>query len=300
MNLLEAKGVSKRYGQTRAIDRLDLNLPAGEPIALIGPNGAGKTTLLSLLCGYVKPTEGSVTVLGHAPGSRGLHGVLAALPQDAMLDPRFSVVRQIRFLARLQGMSRREAATETDRVLDLMQLRSAGQKKPAELSHGMRKRIAIAQMLLGTPKIALLDEPTAGLDPPNVRIIRDLISSNAANTTFIVSSHNLDELEKVCRSVVFLSEGKLKGHMPIDQADDDDGFLMVRLPDVDPDKFIAAVRDMAGVNSVDRQEQGDFVIRYKINDYPSLDQSLLKLLQEQGWRYRHLTKGKTLEDKLFR
>lgn len=88
--------------------------------------------------------------------------------------------------------------------------------------------------------------------------------------------------------------------MPIDQADDDDGFLMVRLPDVDPDKFIAAVRDMAGVNSVDRQEQGDFVIRYKINDYPSLDQSLLKLLQEQGWRYRHLTKGKTLEDKLFR
>ena len=300
MNLLEARGLSKHYGQTRAIDQLSLVLPAGEPIALIGPNGAGKTTLLSLLCGYVRPTKGTVTVLGHEPGSRGLHGVLAALPQDAMLDPRFSVLRQIRFLARLQGMSRHEAASETDRVLDLVQLKNAGHKKPSELSHGMRKRIAIAQMLLGAPKIALLDEPTAGLDPPNVRIIRDLISSNATNTTFLVSSHNLDELEKVCRSVVFLSEGQLKGHMPINEAEEDDGYLSLRIPGVDADVFVTAVESIPGVNAVNRQEQGDFVIRYDINDCPTLDQTLLKLLQEQGWRYRHLIKGKTLEDKLFR
>ncbi|MBX2823426.1 MAG: ABC transporter ATP-binding protein [Gammaproteobacteria bacterium] len=300
MNLLETKDLSKHYGKTRAIDELNLTLSAGEPIALIGPNGAGKTTFLSLLSGYIQPTRGSISVLGHSPGSRALQGELAALPQDAMLDPRFSIVRQIRFLARLQGMSRGEASVDTDRVLDLVQLRNAAHKKPSELSHGMRKRIAIAQMLLGNPKIALLDEPTAGLDPPNVRIIRDLISSNAGRTTFIVSSHNLDELEKVCRSVVFLSEGQLKGHMPIDEADDDDGYLSIRVPGVDADEFIATVSAIPGINSVTRQEQGDFVIRYEIQGYPAMDQSVLQLLQNHSWRYRHLIKGKTLEDKLFR
>lgn len=302
MNLVECVGLRKNYGSTRAIDTLDLVLPAGAPIALIGPNGAGKTTLLSLLCGYVLPSAGTVSVFGHAPGSRALHGRLAALPQDALLDPRFSVKRQLRLLARLQKLSRQEAKSEVARVLELVQLSDSANTKPTELSHGMRKRIAIAQLLLGKPDVALLDEPTAGLDPPNVRIIRDLISSNAANTTFVISSHNLDELEKVCESVVFLENGRLSGHMPIDAAEDDRsgaGFLTIRLSAVDVDLFLEKARALVGVSAVQRKEQGDFIIEYDQSVAPELDQSLLKMLAEHQWRYKHLVKGKTLEDRLF-
>jgi ABC-2 type transport system ATP-binding protein len=218
--LLRTRSLAKHFGSTRAIDALDLELEPGAPIALIGPNGAGKTTLLSLLCGYIIPTAGTIEILGKAPGAAALHGLVAALPQDAQLDPKLSVGKQLRFFARLQGFESRDAMVEVQRVLELVQLSDNISSKPQELSHGMRKRVAIAQMLMGSPELALLDEPTAGLDPPNVRIIRDLITANAAKTTFIVSSHNLDELEKICASVVFLSDGKLQNHLPIDQVDD--------------------------------------------------------------------------------
>ncbi len=297
--LVRAQSLSKRYGNTLALDALNLDLEAGQPIALIGPNGAGKTTLLSLLTGYISPSDGSVSVMGHPPGSAALHGQLSALPQDALLDPRFSVSRQLRFFARLQGFSRGEASNEVQRVLDLVQLSSSGEKRPSELSHGMRKRISIAQMLMGNPRLALMDEPTAGLDPPNARIIRELISGNASTTTFLVSSHNLDELEKICASVVYLSEGQLRDHLPIDQSAADDGYLTIRLRNVVAEEFLTAARQLPGVQNVEVKQQDNYLVAYNAGLYPAMDQALLQLLASNGWHYRQLTNGRTLEEKLF-
>ena len=108
VNVLHCQNLTKRYGSIPAIDQLTLELNTGEPIALIGPNGAGKTTLISLICGFIQPSEGQITILGHKPGSAALSGQLAALPQDALLDPRLNVGRQLRFFARLQGLNQRE------------------------------------------------------------------------------------------------------------------------------------------------------------------------------------------------
>lgn len=299
MSLINLNGLSKRYGNTQALDSLTLNLPAGQPIALIGPNGAGKTTFLSLLCGYILPSAGEVSIMGHAPGSAALHGLLAALPQDALLDPRLSVARQLKFFSRLQGMSGSQATNEVQRVLDLVQLQGSANSKPDELSHGMRKRISIAQMLLGTPKIALMDEPTAGLDPPNVKMIRELIADNAADTTFVISSHNLDELEKVCGSVVYLSEGKLREHSAIDQHEIDEGYLSIRVSGVTADEFIPAVESLQGVSGVTHKQQDDYLIIFDPSTEPAVDQTLLQLLAARSWRYRHLINGRTLEEKMF-
>jgi len=299
VSLVKLQGLTKRYSGTLALDNLDLDLQAGDPIALIGPNGAGKTTLLSLLCGYILPSSGSAKVLGEAPGSALLHGQLSALPQDAQLDPRFSVVRQLNFFARLQGMSRRQAHTDVARVLDLVQLSDSANKKPAELSHGMRKRISIAQMLLGSPKLALMDEPTAGLDPPNVKMIRELIVENAQGTTFIISSHNLDELEKICSSVVYLDQGRLREHIAIDQVEHDEGYLTVRMSSVNPEEFTAAALGLDAVLEVNKKHQDDYVITYNSAESKNVDQALLQLLASHGWRYRHLINGRTLEDKMF-
>ena len=296
MTLIDCEALSKRYGRTRALDGLTLKLDAGEPIALIGPNGAGKTTLLSLLCGYINPSEGSALVLGHAPGSQALVGRLAALPQDARLDPNFSIQRQLRFYAKLQGMSGQAARNDVQRVLDTVQLSDAATHKPDSLSHGMRKRVSLAQALLGDPELVLLDEPTAGIDPPNVKIIRDLIRTQMDQATFIISSHNLDELEKLCGSVVYLEAGKLIESGPLDLAAES-GFLTLRLQDVPEAEFLHACEKLPGVVAVQRRSQGDYLIRCDA-ELP-VDQVLLQMLNERGWSYRHLVNGRSLEERLY-
>ena len=207
--VINCQQISHRYGSKLALDNVNFTIDAGEPVALVGPNGAGKTTLFSILCGYLQPSSGSIELFGCHPNSPSLFGKVGALPQDAQLDPRFSVLKQLLFFCQLQGISKSQALMEADRVLELVGLSQSKHVKPQELSHGMRKRIAIAQALLGQPELILLDEPTAGLDPVNARAIRKLISDLSAHATFMVSSHNLDELEKLCQTVLYLDQGKL-------------------------------------------------------------------------------------------
>lgn len=299
MSLLSCQGLTKKFGSTLAVSELDLEIESGPPVALIGPNGAGKTTLLSLLSGFIRPSSGNATIMGERPGSAALHGKLAALPQDANLDPRLSIARQLKHYARLQGLSKSAASDAVHSCLETVQLADAASKKPDELSHGMRKRIAIAQMLMGEPTLALLDEPTAGLDPPNVKIIRDVIARHAGSTTFVISSHNLDELEKLCRDVVFLDKGRLVKHQLISSLADQQGVLTVRLSDVDADEFMQACREMPGTLGVSLQEQGSFIIDYDADAHPAFDIRLIELLNARGWRYRNVSKGRSLEDKLF-
>jgi len=296
MSIINSQQLSKHYGNTKALDSLDLSLEAGEPIALVGPNGAGKTTFLSLLCGFIRSSSGSVSVLGHQPGSQALSGRLSALPQDARFDPALSVGRQLKFYAQLQGLSTGNAKKEVERVLDIVGLPEVIGDKSESLSHGMRKRVALAQALLGSPELVLLDEPTAGIDPPNVKIIRDLIREQAVNATFIISSHNLDELEKLCTTVVYLEKGKLSHMGPIDASDDVD-YLTVRMQSVEEQAFIEACSQLPGVVTVQRQTQGDFLIHCA--EGVAVDQSLLAMLAQKNWSYRHLAKGRSLEERLY-
>jgi len=177
-----------------------------------------------------------------------------------------------------------------------VQLGDIALKKPDELSHGMRKRMSLAQALIGKPELIMLDEPTAGIDPPNVKIIRDLIRAESASATFIISSHNLDELEKLCGSVVYLAAGKLVEYGPIDPSADS-GYLTLRPNEIEDAAFINACQSLEGVSSVQQQAQGDFLIRY--DKQYTVDQQLLQLLAANGWSYRYLINGRSLEDRLY-
>jgi len=297
--VLQCNALSKNYGSTRALSDVTLTLNAGPPIALIGPNGAGKTTFLSLLCGFIKPTQGQVTVLGETPGSAKAVRRISALPQDAWPDPVFSIARQLHHYAQLRGLSRRDASTEALRVLSLVQLEDRANDKPEQLSHGMRKRIMIAQALIGDPDLILLDEPTAGIDPPNVKIIRELIASQADKATFIISSHNLDELEKVCTSVVHLAQGELRGNSTID-TDADEGFLSLTLRrNTAADAVVLLLQNLPGVLQVNQRSAVELVIEYDRSAYPDTDVRLLTALSQEGWEYKKLVKGRSLEEQLF-
>jgi ABC-2 type transport system ATP-binding protein len=297
--LIEVENLSKSFNEHLALDNVSFSLEKGEPIALVGPNGAGKTTLFSILCGYLSPSSGSVKVAGFNAGHSSLFGRLAALPQDAQFDPRFTIAHQLTFYAQLQGFSRKNAKKEAVRTLELVGLADTSTAKPDELSHGMRKRVSIAQTLIGTPEIVMLDEATAGLDPINAREVRELVSTLSSDITFILSSHDLSELERLCSQVLYLEKGKLQQHQNL-QNDSEQRYLTLRMKQT-YDNFIELIQSMSHVENVEQTQKNEFVITTSTNisENEPLDLQILQFCHKQQWQYSQLTNGKTLENRLF-
>ena len=298
--LIECRGLVKRFGATRALDGLDLAVEPGAPVALVGPNGAGKTTLFSVLCGFLPARTGSVRVLGLPPGHPGLRGRLAALPQDAALDPHRAVGAQLAHFARLQGMGRAAARAEAARALELVGMADAAGSRPGALSHGMGKRVALAQALLGTPELVLLDEPTAGVDPPNVRVIHAIVAELAGTTGFLVSSHNLDELERLTDRVVYLERGRVSARGELaNRAGADDARLGVTLErGPDPDEVGAALGSLAAVVAVAPGTRGASW-SLEVRDVDRATAEVVALCAARGWRWRALARGRSLEERLY-
>ena len=298
MKLITCNSLSKQFGSKLALTDINLELDAGQPIALVGPNGAGKTTLFSLLCGYIRPTQGAVEILGHAPGSSALLGKVAALPQDARLDPNLTIAAQLELFAQLQGFNAAAARQECLRVLALVDLADVAPQKPSSLSHGMSKRVSIAQALIGSPELVLLDEPTAGLDPANAKAIRELVRAQVGKTTFVISSHNLAELEKLCDKVLYLDKGVLNQSISI-QDDLADEYLTLTMQACDDEALMAELEALPQVLSVKSSQSKEFVIQYQLTAGFGLETELFALFNRQNWRYKAIQRGRTLEDKLF-
>lgn len=298
MSLIKCENLSKSYGSKLALDAVTLELKPGAPIALVGPNGAGKTTLFSLLCGYLLPSHGKVTIMGEKPGSRKLLGRVSSLPQDASLDPNLNLITQFILFGSLQGLTKSQAKAEGLRVLSLVGLSDVVEQKPTALSHGMSKRASIAQALIGSPQLVLLDEPTAGLDPVNAKVIRELVKSLSSNITFVISSHNLDELEKLCDQVIYLDQGKL-GQSVSMQENLLDEYLTISMQECDNQALISRVEALTGINSVTLKQENEFLIHYAASEIKDIEVQLFTLFTRHGWRYKAILKGRTLEDKLF-
>jgi ABC-2 type transport system ATP-binding protein len=298
--LIECHGLNKSYGNKYALKNINFELKAGQPIALVGPNGAGKSTLFGILSGYMPATSGNAMVLGHKVGSPELIGRIGALPQDALFDPNLTIMQQLRFLARLQGFEKSASMSEATRVLELMQLADIAKEKITALSHGMKKRVAIAQALMGSPDLVLLDEPTAGLDPANARNIRQQVMALSGETTFVISSHNLDELERLCDQVLLLEQGELKTQKMIglQGAAQDISYLTLRLQ-AKSSSIESEIKKLKSVSHISNKQNDELVIGYYHRANTILDQQLLQLLAQHKVPYRQLSHGQSLEDQLF-
>ena len=217
---IRVAGLRKRYRRRGpwALDGFDLEVPTGVISGVVGPNGAGKTTLFSVICGYLRPDAGEVDVLGQGPFDPWrLKGRLGALPQDASLDDRLTCVEFLLYVARLQGLPRRDAEGEAHRTLGELNLAERAADKIGSLSHGMRRRLASASALLGHPELVLLDEPTSGLDPAQSRDLRQVLLRMRGRSTLLVSSHNLDELERICDHLVLVDHGRCTRQGTVDE-----------------------------------------------------------------------------------
>jgi ABC-type multidrug transport system ATPase subunit len=207
---IDLRGVTRRFGNVVAVNDVTFEVPEGCVFGLIGPNGAGKTTTFSMLAGYLAPSEGEIYVLDRSPDAvSALKGKVGVLPQDALLPAGERVGEFLVYLARLQGMSAVDARSSAEKVLVEVEGRDWWNTRCSALSHGMAKRVGLAQALLGDPKVVLLDEPTAGLDPRVAFEVRKLVKSRKGRCTLVISSHNLQELEEICDYAAILDRGQL-------------------------------------------------------------------------------------------
>lgn len=208
---VKTENLVKYYGKNKALDGLNINVPENSIYGLVGPNGAGKTTTLGILSTFVKPASGSAEIFGHdiitnPDKARGLIGIL---PQRANLYDNRTAIDIIVLYSKLAGFGGKEAVQYANDLLDRVGLRDHKNKKIKEMSHGMVKLVGIAQALIGDPKVIMLDEATAGLDPKVAYNIRKIVKELKKNSTVIFSSHNLYEIEDLCDYVGIIHHGKI-------------------------------------------------------------------------------------------
>jgi ABC-2 type transport system ATP-binding protein len=205
---LSARGLSKRYGRTTALDAVDLEVAPGELVGLLGPNGAGKSTLVKIACGLVRSTSGEAHVAGAAAGSRAARastGYLAELFRFPGWARAEEVLELHQRLARSGG-----GTAERQALLARVGLRGEGGRRVETMSKGMQQRLGIAQALIGDPRLVLLDEPTSALDPGGRRTVRDLlVELRDQGVGVLLNSHLLSEIELVCDRVVIIDGGRV-------------------------------------------------------------------------------------------
>jgi ABC-2 type transport system ATP-binding protein len=299
--IIEAKGLGRDYGMARALDDVSITLEAGAPIGLVGPNGAGKTTFFSVLCGFLTPTRGTVEVLGRPPLHRDLHGRVAILPQDAALVKGVAVLVQLTFFAELQGFSGEAARAEAKRALDVVGLGDAVGKPPEAMSHGMLKRVGIAQAFIGSPEVVLLDEPTAGLDPATATQIKNLIRSLDQNRTFVISSHNLDDIEELCGTIVLLNKGKISDHRKVSDLIGRTSCLTFRLEKEAPEDVAQVFASVPGVTRVERGQPGErrLMVHFRDAEGDYTQIVVLQALSKAGLGFLEMSRGQSLEDRVL-
>ncbi len=216
MNGLELTAVSKRYGSRRALDGVDLSLPAGTALGLLGPNGAGKTTTLRLLLGFARPDAGTVRLRGGDPSDPASRESVAYLPERLVLPERMTVGDFLRFMGSLAGLEGADLDAEIGAVLDQTGIANREHDAIGGLSKGLAQRVGFAQAFLGSPDLLLLDEPTSGLDPIGVRDARTWIqSARERGATILVSSHILSEVERTCDRIAIMHEGRIAASGPL-------------------------------------------------------------------------------------
>ena len=205
--MITAKGLTRRFGDLVAVDRLDLDVRKGEIFGFLGPNGAGKTTTVRMLAALIAPTSGEATVAGRRLGreNRGVRQCVGVLTETPGLYRRLSAWDNLVFFAKLYGVA--EPARQAERYLKLFELWDRRDAAAGSLSKGMRQKLAIARALLHEPEVLFLDEPTASLDPEAAKVVRDLIESlRSEERTIFLCTHNLSEADRLCDRVALFNQ----------------------------------------------------------------------------------------------
>lgn len=218
--------LTKQYNNRIAVDRVSVKLQQGI-YGLLGANGAGKTTFMRMLCGILRPTGGTVTFDGMDVSEEAYRAVLGYLPQDFGYYPEFTAMDFLLYLAALKGIPKRQAKKKAEELLALVSLQEGCRKKIKTFSGGMKQRLGIAQALLNDPKLLILDEPTAGLDPKERVRFRNLIEQLGKDRIVLLSTHIVSDIEHIAGQVLMMKDGRMiyQGHWDEEMGDLEEFYL---------------------------------------------------------------------------
>lgn len=309
--MIEVEGLSKNFGRVRALDRVSFRVEEGTIAGFLGPNGAGKSTALRILSGYMPGDEGTVRVGGLDVRSRSLEvrGIVGYLPEAVPLYPEMRVSEYLRFRARLKGIPIYRRKLAISKAMELAGIEDVRRRVIGTLSRGYRQRVGLADALLGDPKVLILDEPTVGLDPEQVRQFRQLIRVLGGSRTILFSTHILSEVELVCSTVVIIHRGRVLAQGPVES---------VRKQIGSPERAIAEIAGLSediraafgrepGVRRVrveplgDSDEDPSGLSYHRVILEPEGDQdvreTVYRVARERGWSLRELRREvRSLED----
>ena len=226
--------VSKQYKNKIAVDRVSVTLEQGV-VGLLGANGAGKTTLIRMICGILEPSSGTVSFNGVNAGREEYRAMLGYLPQDFGYYPEFTARDFLLYFAALKGIPKRQARQRTDELLELVTVQDVAKKKIKTFSGGMKQRLGIAQALLNHPKLLVMDEPTAGLDPKERVKFRNILDTLGEESLVLLSTHIVSDVEHIADEVLMMKDGQLIFKGPWTQEKGDlEAFYLSQFEEVRP------------------------------------------------------------------
>ncbi len=285
--MIEVQNLTKVYGATRSISDVSFTVDQGEVLGFLGPNGAGKSTTMRMLVGLLRPTSGTARISGFdiQRDNEKIRNIIGYLPEAAPLYPDMTLAGYLVYMAGLKGIGSRDAKREMERTTAAVNLQKERKRLLRNLSKGTRQRAAIAQSLLGDPKVLILDEPTVGLDPSQINDVRELIKSMRGKRTVILSTHILPEVELTCSRIVIISAGNLVAEGTASELvqNERSGFAIeVEGP---YDKLKTILGDQFGSGKVSLEKNGAS-IHAKISTAPDRDAraGLAKLLVDSGYK----------------
>lgn len=209
--MIEIQNLTKRYGQITAVNNISFTVDKGEILGFLGPNGAGKSTTMNIITGYIPSTEGTVKVDGYdiLESPREVKKRIGFLPEQPPVYMDMTVIDYLNFVADLKKVDKKQKRSQISDIMELVKIGDHRNRLIKNLSKGYKQRVGLAQALVGSPEVLILDEPTVGLDPKQITEIRDLIKSLGEKHTVILSSHILSEVRAVCDHVMIISHGEL-------------------------------------------------------------------------------------------
>lgn len=300
--MIEVKNLTKRYGQFLAVDQISFSVGEGQIVGFLGPNGAGKTSTIRILACYHPATSGAATIGGHDVFSESMQvrRLIGYLPESAPLYGEMRVREYLTFRGKLRGMSHPERRDAIKRVTDRCWLGDFVNRPIGQLSKGMRQRVGLADAMLHDPAVLILDEPTIGLDPTQIRETRNLIRQLGERHTILFSSHILSEVEQVCSRIILIARGQMiatgtPGDLRERVSAESRLIAEIKGP---PEAIQSAVQGMTGVDTVELS-QSDGWCRLSIAPRGDADirETLAKVASDNGWGVRELRREvASLED----
>jgi ABC-2 type transport system ATP-binding protein len=283
--VIRVSDLSKRFGSRLALDRVSFEVGQGEVVGFLGPNGAGKTTTLRILAGVLGPTEGTVSVAGHDVVEESFEArrSIGYMPESVPLYPEMRVVEYLSFRAELKQVPRRGRAGAVEEAMEKAGVLDAAHRRIAHLSKGYRQRVGIADAIVAKPAVLVLDEPTAGLDPNQIRQARALVRELGRDHTVLLSTHILSEVEACATRVLLIHRGRLVAQGPtaeicaMGQVSNLD--LVLR---GDARRAAQTLGSIAGVRGVTQGETTEGVTRMRAHLVPGVSEIARRTLVEQA------------------